>query len=43
VTLPAGLAAGHYYIFAMADGAGTTSEAVETNNTSLASIDVTTP
>jgi len=27
----------------MADGAGTTSEAVETNNTSLASTDVTTP
>jgi len=43
VTLPAGLAAGHYYIFAMADAPGTTSEAVETNNTILVSIDVTVP
>jgi len=43
VTLPAGLAVGHYYIFAMADGGGTVSEAVETNNTSLASIDVSAP
>ena len=43
VTVPGGMVTGHYYVFAVADGAGSISEAVETNNTSIGSIDVTAP
>ncbi|HEY3120680.1 MAG TPA: CARDB domain-containing protein, partial [Vicinamibacteria bacterium] len=40
LTVPAGTAAGLYYLFAQADGDGTVAETSETNNTSLVSIQV---
>ena len=36
VTIPAGTAAGSYYVFAKADGDGTVGESLESNNASAA-------